>query len=202
MHAFGCDVNATVWALGASCGGDRLAGVTSDGRLEVVAEEYVYVTKKRASTQFCGTGVVQLSICHDAPLSSEGSGVSATDPVVNAPGSSLADSPENAQGVEDGMAQEPNETGAARTGTALVVRAACADATPTSSATSEAPRVVHVALGSAARQAQPALSSQCPPAQQSLRCVAWSPDEHQEEWIATGGSAGLVLIVPAPHTST
>ena len=54
--------------------------------------------------------------------------------------------------------------------------------------------MVHVSLGAAARAPLPD-GSFCAPSRQGLRCVALSPDAKDEEWIAAGGSAGLLLLV-------
>ena len=58
--AFGCDHKACVWGMACSMSGEKMAGVTSDGRLELVYEEWEQVTKTAKQTYLTGKGVVQI----------------------------------------------------------------------------------------------------------------------------------------------
>ena len=156
--AFGCDVNATVWALSVSAGGERMAGVTSDGRLEVIAEERQRVGRKHRRTALLGTAIAQLCLVQ-----------------------------ERSTAEADGASEEVPPT-------------TTDDAIPTAER-DEAAAWLHVGLDQAARPALPTVAAQFAPSRSALRCVAWCPDEHEpDEWIAAGGTAGLLLILPATRS--
>ena len=147
--AFGCMPTATVWALAASSGGERLAGVTSDGRLEVVREVRHQLNRKRYQRHFEGRGLVQLQSSHDTLT-------------------------ELAFATDDD---------------ADVIRVALGKVAQASFMGKPS-----AAAGGAAAEG----ASEMPSPRYSLRCVAWNSaaaTKRHGNWLACGGSAGLLIVL-------
>ena len=161
---FGSPLGATVWALSQSGGGDRLAGVTSDGRLEMIHEVRRSVNKfsTRHQRYLEGLALAQL-----------------------------------------GEAMHMHVLGAEKEGSAKERGMSLADAT---TATAAPLPVLHVALGPAARpRVAPLAPYAVSPARVALRSVSWNNHPSAKghgDWVACGGSAGLVIILPAPNVTT
>ena len=164
-YLFGSPLSATVWALARSGGGDQLAGVTSDGRLELVHEV-------RRSVNKLGTK-------HQRHL--DGLALAQLGEAVHVMGADEGGSAEKGGSEEVALMES-------------------------TTATAAPPPVLHVALGQAAR---PAVAPPPPypvsPARVALRTVSWNTHPSVKghgNWVACGGSAGLVIILPAPKVAT
>ena len=155
---FGCAPTATVWALAASGSGEFIAGVTSDGRLELVREVRQRINRRQHRRYLEGQPMAQLQ------------SVPEVDPVPPSPSGSRVEVPVPLATMDQEQDRAPGSKAS-----------------------------LHVALGHAAKAFKPGTSLAGPSA--ALRCVACNSKAAAAldgEWIACGGGAGLLLILPAP----
>lgn len=164
---FRCASTATVWALAPSGAGECIAGVTSDGRLELVREVRRRINSRRHQRYLEGQVLAHLEqvpeVNHE-PLHQS-----------------------SAQGERTAAAPHPGGAPLAALDGSQLSEAQASEG------------LVHVALGAAVDPPRPGPSLPGPRA--ALRCVAWNSKRAAAahgDWIACGGGAGLLLILPAP----
>jgi WD40 repeat protein len=141
----GCAETASVWALALSNSGDRLAAVSSDGRLEIFKESSVHISKRCVRRHVEGTGVAQLH-------------------------------------VADPHAMLGRSVGSRSAGATM--------------GADDDPPALHIALGPAARAlGLPDAPTPLAPPRAALRCASWSTHMRHGEWLACGGTSGLLLVL-------